>query len=157
MNPLHGIFLQLYVEQRRRSQHKRRRQKRTTALTTAMAYIIDVERAFAKMDLNDHDASGHTPLHVAVRSGDASWVRDLLTSGADPNVRDTANTGLTPFAMAFRMARPDVIAAFLEDWRCDWEKQDAAGLTAVHHAAASGMLMFKNVNCTPAEPEWICR
>ena len=124
---------------------------------------LALAHAFEAMELNGHDASGYTALHMAAWLGDAEWVRDLLKSGADPNVRDTGRSGLTPFVLAFRLARPDVIAAFLEDWRCDWNKPDAAGLTAVHHAAAAGLLEFKRNNRSHfttlggAERQWICK
>ena len=95
------------------------------------------------MDPNAHDATGRTALHLAVGAGDARRVRSLLAGGADPNVRDTTAFGLTPFSLAFRLARPDVIEALLEDWRCDWDKPDAAGLTAAHHAAAVGLMALK--------------
>lgn len=103
------------------------------------------------MDPNDHDASGRTALHVAVVEGDAARVRELLISGADPNVRDATATGFTPLILAVRFARPDVVGAFLVDWRCDWDKPDAAGLTAVHHAAASGLFR------TGSGQRWICK
>ena len=47
-----------------------------------------------KVDLNELDTLGHTPLHWAVFSGDIDLVKILLEAGANPNI--LSSDGVTP-------------------------------------------------------------
>jgi ankyrin repeat protein len=47
-----------------------------------------------KIDLNELDTLGHTPLHWAVFRGDIELVKILLEAGAEPNV--FSSDGVTP-------------------------------------------------------------
>lgn len=90
-------------------------------------------------DINDFDADGRTVLHAAVLAGDRLLVRRLLMSGADPNIRDATESGYTPAILSVLLGSRPVIAEFSRDWRTDWDKNDGAGLTAKHYAAAGNI------------------
>jgi uncharacterized protein len=55
-------------------------------------------------DLRD----GHTALHIAIKRRDATWIRYLLTIGANPNIADKA--GVTPLMLASQLGFVDGIA-----------------------------------------------
>lgn len=92
------------------------------------------------LDYNSYDSDGWTALHAAVLLNDSELVRFLLAEGADPNIRDIAKYGRTPFILAICMQDKNVIEAFTDDWRSDWMKVDDAGLNATHYAAYFAIL-----------------
>jgi len=49
---------------------------------------------YLKVDLNELDTHGHTPLHWAVFRGDLDFVKMLLEAGANPNI--FSSDGVTP-------------------------------------------------------------
>ena len=51
--------------------------------------------------------SGETALHIVVKRGDATYLRYLLSKGADPNIRD--NAGNTPMMLAVQGGEPGLI------------------------------------------------
>ncbi|MFT3823794.1 MAG: ankyrin repeat domain-containing protein [Chitinophagaceae bacterium] len=57
-------------------------------------YESVLELIHKKVDLNELDNNGHTPLHWAVFRGDIELVQILLTAGADPNI--FSSDGVTP-------------------------------------------------------------
>ncbi len=58
--------------------------------------------------VNEKDAQGHTPLHLAVGRGDLETVRVLLDAGANPNAQD--QDGVTPLTLAKSYAGTGEIA-----------------------------------------------
>ncbi len=60
-----------------------------------------------KVDLNELDTTGHTPLHWAVFRGDIDLVKLLLEAGANPNI--LSSDGVTPKwrAKDFRLVEID--------------------------------------------------
>jgi ankyrin repeat protein len=58
--------------------------------------------------VNTRDVTnGETALHIVVKRGDATYLRYLLSKGADPNVRD--NAGNTPMMLAVQGGEPALI------------------------------------------------
>lgn len=58
--------------------------------------------------INTRDVtSGETALHIVVKRGDATYLRYLLSKGADPNIRD--NAGNTPMMLAVQEGEPALI------------------------------------------------
>jgi ankyrin repeat protein len=51
--------------------------------------------------------SGEGALHIVIRRGDATYVRYLLSKGADANLRD--NRGTTPMLLAAQLSQADLI------------------------------------------------
>ena len=51
---------------------------------------------------------GHTALHIATRRRDSSWLRYLLTLGANPNIAD--KNGVTPLMLASQLGYVEGIA-----------------------------------------------
>jgi ankyrin repeat protein len=62
-------------------------------------------------DLNQPDANGDSPLHVASRAGHVSSVRELAQNGADLNARDRA--GRTPLNLALIQGKTQVAAVLV--------------------------------------------
>lgn len=89
--------------------------------------------------INDHDERGLTRLHTAALEGRAALVRDLLTRGADPNIRDAGRFGYTPAILSVQLGDVRVVEEFTKDWRTDWNKRDYVGLSAKHYAAAAAI------------------
>jgi ankyrin repeat protein len=58
--------------------------------------------------VNTRDVTnGETALHIVVKRGDATYLRYLLSKGADPNIRD--NAGNTPMMLAVQGGEPALI------------------------------------------------
>jgi uncharacterized protein len=62
-------------------------------------------------DLDQPDAQGDYPLHVAARQGSVNVTRALLEAGADPSVRDAA--GATPLQVSLLTGKTQVAKAFI--------------------------------------------
>lgn len=62
--------------------------------------------------INDHDATGRTPLMVAVGRNRLDTVRLLLNRGADPNAAD--QRGLTPLQLALQNKFADIAALLIK-------------------------------------------
>ncbi|WP_376697479.1 ankyrin repeat domain-containing protein [Wenzhouxiangella sp. EGI_FJ10305] len=82
----------------------------------ASARTDDIAKAYeaieAGADPNVQDRQGRSPLHVAAWHGQTSIARVLLTSGANPNVRDDA-VGETPLHTAVRANNPDMVIVLI--------------------------------------------
>ena len=97
--------------------------------------------------------AGYTPLHAAILRGDGALVQALLTHGADPNARllrgtryarqgklfalDMAWTGATPFFLAAKFGRGDIMRRLAEHG-ADPHAGLQGGVTPL--MAAAGML-----------------
>ncbi len=97
--------------------------------------------------------AGYTPLHAAILRGDATLVRTLLAHGADPSARllsgtryarqgklfslDTGWTGATPFFLAAKFGRGDIMRRLAESGADPHAGLDG-GVTPL--MAAAGML-----------------
>ena len=62
------------------------------ALESDYAYALKLIEL--KVDLDELDANGHSPLHWAVFRGDLDFVKILLEAGANPNI--FSSDGVTP-------------------------------------------------------------
>ncbi|BCU06731.1 ankyrin repeat domain-containing protein [Allochromatium tepidum] len=62
-------------------------------------------------DVDQPDAHGDYPLHVAARQGSVNITRALLETGADPSVRDA--TGATPLQTALLTGKTQVAKALI--------------------------------------------
>ena len=70
--------------------------------------------------LSDNEAmTNYSRLHVAVRLEDIEAVRDLLDSGADPNVTDRLGLGLTPLHLAVQFSENLAITQILLAYGAD--------------------------------------
>lgn len=108
----------LVPEQNRRytagSESMLRGRNASTPPLTAAAAAGDLVKSRELLDqgaaIDDRDASGRTPLMLAIGQNQIEAVRLLLDRGADPNVAD--NHGLTPLQLA-QQSKFDDIAALL--------------------------------------------
>jgi ankyrin repeat protein len=100
----------------------------------------DTERLRALLDrgAQPNGADGQlSPLHEAVRMGEASFVRMLLEKGANPNARDSA--GETPLHEALRRRDYEIVGALL-DFGANPNLPDRTGLTPLQAAGNDGTL-----------------
>lgn len=81
----------MYAKQAAISQQHREKDATTLALIS-----------FYNVDVNDQDALGRTPLHLAAAANHAAALKCLLLHGADPDLVDDA--GETPIETAQRTA-----------------------------------------------------
>jgi serine/threonine-protein kinase len=100
----------------------------------------DTERLRVLLDrgAQPNGADGQlSPLHEAVRMGEASFVRILLEKGASPNARDSA--GETPLHEALRRRDHEMVGALL-DFGANPNLPDRMGLTPLQAAGNDGTL-----------------
>ncbi len=97
------------------------------------------------IDPNTQDKELHTPLHIAVQSGNARVVATLLALGADVNFRD--KNGKMPMDITaeehFYMHWPNhkEIVRLLIDKGADAKVRSQNGMTLLHKAASQGDLV----------------
>ena len=102
------------------------------------------------------DGSGSTPLLVAASHDDVAQVRQLLKTGANPNVRNKLDT--TPLLEAAFHSNPEIIKALL-DAGADPNAAGADGQTPLMlvargtNVAAAKMLLDKGANAKAAESQ----
>jgi len=92
-------------------------------------------RQLLPADLDAADADGETPLHAAVRSGNADVVIELVAGGADPN--RAAYYGVTPLLLAAAHGQTEVGVALLRAG-ADPNGRDHFGRTPLHASAKRG-------------------
>ncbi|KAG0137654.1 putative ankyrin repeat protein (4ank) [Tuber indicum] len=80
--------------------------------------------------------AGGAVLNEGVRWLDITVLRVLLECGIDPETRD--NNGETPFSVACRYNRLDVVKLLLDDPRVNINSRDRTGRTGLSHAAGQG-------------------
>ena len=96
---------------------------------------LDRLRQLPPVGLDAADVDGETPLHAAVRSGNAIVVGELVARGADPN--RAALYGVTPLMLAAARGRTEIGAALLRAG-ADPNGRDHFGRTPLHASAARG-------------------
>jgi ankyrin repeat protein len=117
-------------------------------LLLALALAADV--------INPSDGSGSTPLLVAASHDDVAQVRQLLKTGADPNVRNKLDT--TPLLEAALHSNPEIMKALL-DAGADPNAAGADGQTPLMlvargtSVAAAKMLLDKGASAKAAESQ----
>jgi uncharacterized protein len=117
-------------------------------LLLALALAVDV--------INPSDGSGSTPLMVAASHDDVAQVRQLLKTGANPNVRNRLDT--TPLLEAAFHSNPEIIKALL-DAGADPNAAGADGQTPLMlvargtNVAAAKMLLDKGASAKAAESQ----
>ena len=70
-------------------------------------------------DPNAWDKNGYAPLHRAHFLGDAQLLRLLCSSGADPNLCDAGDLGLTPLHWAVSYHLKDACIALVREYGCN--------------------------------------
>ncbi|KAJ5514961.1 hypothetical protein N7463_004513 [Penicillium fimorum] len=112
-----------------------------------LAAHFDLNRLVEKLlgqgyDPNATDMSGHTPLSLAVRRGNASVVTALIKAGASVNTVD--NSGRAPLHWAIRHRRFDVFELLLDQQNIDVNVSDARWLhfTPLMLAAAGDLVDY---------------
>lgn len=80
-----------------------------------------------KMEVNQKDSAGRTPLHLAGQRGNVSVIRRRLEEGANPNEKD--NFGRTPLHFA---GNSECIEILLEH-KADINAKDINGRTPLHY------------------------
>ena len=98
-------------------------------------------------DITTRSAGGFTPLLFAARSGDVESARELLDAGADPD-ESTSRHGNTLVVAA--AGGHEALALYLLERGADPEATDENGITALHHAVASGMAALNGVRYDPS-------
>ena len=87
-----------------------------TPLLTAAVAAGDLAKTSQLLDqgaaINDHDATGRTPLMLAIGENRLDAVQLLLTRGADPNAAD--QHGLTPLQLAQQSNFNDIAAVLVK-------------------------------------------
>jgi len=90
-------------------------------------------------NVNEKDAYGRTPLHLAVLSDQERYgyrvARLLLQGSADINATDTQQQ--TPLVYACLLNRTKLVSLFLRTKSIDWRLTDHESYLVVHHAASS--------------------
>ncbi|NDD54617.1 hypothetical protein EBZ39_12205 [bacterium] len=88
-------------------------------------------------NINQHNASGNTPLYEAVSHNNATMVRFLLNRGANPNIPCTNARAEAPLHCAARSNHSEIATLLLEA-RANPNIQDAAQRTPLELAVTSG-------------------
>ena len=89
--------------------------------------------------LDSVDNEGFTPLHIAVKAGNAKAVKILLESKADPNLTST-ESGLAPLHSAARQTAGVQLIQLLHAAGADVAVRDQKGRSVLHHAIKSSSL-----------------
>jgi ankyrin repeat protein len=99
--------------------------------------LLRLAEGKSKVDIEQGDFEGKTPLHYAVESSDEAVVIALLRHGADPNA--TSNIGVTPLYLAVQSDHKPIVEHLLF-YGADILAKSArnGGLTALHAAVSSG-------------------
>jgi ankyrin repeat protein len=128
--------------------------KNTAALLPALVLLST--SALAADVIDARDGSGSTPLLLAASHDDAARVRQLLKSGANPNVRNTLET--TPLLEAAFHSNSEIIKVLL-DAGADPNAAGADGQTPLMivargtNVAAARMLLDKGANPNARESQ----
>src|SRR5215831_5467523 len=85
---------------------------RVAAAALPALWLLSTSPVLAADVVNSRDASGSTPLLVAASHDDVAQVRQLLKTGANPNVRNTLDT--TPLLEAAFHSNSEIIKALLD-------------------------------------------
>uniref|UniRef100_A0A1X7SZ85 Uncharacterized protein n=1 Tax=Amphimedon queenslandica TaxID=400682 RepID=A0A1X7SZ85_AMPQE len=101
--------------------------------TSVLSYIISQY----KLNANDTDTYGRTPLVYSCQAGSINSVKYLINNHkSDPNITD--KYGKTCLHHSCHNGHIDITQYLIEVQHCDINKTDNEGRTLVHHAAWSG-------------------
>ncbi len=92
----------------------------------------------AKIDVNNTDENGNTPLHAAAQVNDADLVRFLILKGANTEIKN--NLGETPLHVAIK--NKSVRAAEILGTSSNVFSKDGTGKTALELGMANGSMFF---------------
>ena len=105
---------------------------------------------YARVDANEKNFAGITPLAVAAEKGDMNIIR-LLVENGKANVDDKSSFGVTPLIAASAMGRGEVITYLVEEHNADVTAKDDKGKTALLYAvrfnqprAVESLIKFNN-------------
>jgi ankyrin repeat protein len=121
-----------------------------------LAGLLSASTVLAADVVDSRDGSGSTPLLLASSHDDAAQVKQLLKTGANPNVRNKLDT--TPLLEAAFHSNPEIIKALL-DAGADPNAAGADGQTPLMlvargtNVAAAKMLLDKGASTKAAESQ----
>ena len=93
-----------------------------------------------RVDVNEKDKDGQTPLHLAAKKGHAEVVRMLFAFKADVSEKDAQ--GESPLHGAAEKGHPQVARMLITKLNADVNEQDNDGWTPLHWAARHGDTAF---------------
>lgn len=106
------------------------------ALPASFALAVGLgSNADDKVDVNQRNADGSTPLQWAVYEGDAGKVRELIRAGADVSVAN--NYGASPVGLAAEVGDAAILKLLL-DAGANADSPNADGMTALMLVARTG-------------------
>lgn len=100
-----------------------------------------------KFDIDDLvDASGWTPIHIAVSIGNLAILRKLIELASEtPDVNLQTNQGTTALDLAISKERNDVARYLIEELNCSCRLKDKKGFTPLHRASCNNNLAIIDV------------
>lgn len=89
------------------------------------------------VDVNCHNNQGFTPLQMAVIYGQTDIVKMLIEYGADVSLM-TSSKNYTALHLAVQNNMNEIVVLLLNSEKCDPNKQDYCGNSALHYACSMG-------------------
>ncbi|KAH7357242.1 ankyrin repeat-containing domain protein [Rhexocercosporidium sp. MPI-PUGE-AT-0058] len=101
---------------------------------TIVKYLVDTRR----VDVDEPNAKGETPLYSAVLRRQKDCIEVLLDAGANPNVRPLGQDSETPLSIAVNRGDKGIVAVLLDQEKIDLETEDEKHRTPLWTAVYRG-------------------